>query len=111
MSKKFFGQYISAISTKDADDEFAFHNFSGEHSASNPYTSAYLYEIIVNNFNSKNGNNKKMCDVGAANGFFTQEFQIHGWDAYGIDGCDYGWRQDKLHIDKSKYCILICVNL
>jgi len=108
MNKNFFGEYISTIKTKDSDDQYAFHNFSGEHSASNPRASSRIYDII-NAFFPKKG---KMCDIGAANGFFAQEFQMNGWDAYGIDGCDYGWNKNNLHIDKSKYCIFdMCESL
>ena len=98
--KYFFGHVIKTIETEDIKDDYAVHNFSGEHSMSNKNQALPTVNLMLSNYSGK-----KHLDIGASRGYLCKAMNENGVESYGLDGWTYGIDNNQLDIPMEKYVI------
>jgi hypothetical protein len=98
----FFGNIISTIDTLDNTDEFAYHNFSGEHSLSNSGNVDIMVNYIINYLKIAPCT---YCDIGASCGVLSQKLLDLGFNSYAIDGSDYGIKNNFVVLNRDRYAV------
>ena len=98
--KYFFGHVIREIETEDALDEYAVHNFSGDHSMSNINSVTPTKNFILAEY--PQGTH---LDIGASRGLLSRLLLENGMDSYALDGSTYGLKTDQIEIPLSRYVV------
>jgi len=98
--KYFFGHVIKEIETEDARDEYAVHNFSGEHSMSNVYHLTPTKNFILGEYPGG-----AHLDVGASRGRLSRILLENGINSYALDGSTYGLRTHQVEVPSERYAV------
>ena len=98
--KYFFGHVIKPIETEDKKDQYAKHNFSGNHSMSNPLHAQQTIQLLLNVYLGK-----QLIDIGASRGYLVKTMNDNGIESYGLDGWTYGIDNGQLDIPMEKYVV------
>lgn len=101
-AKHFFGHVLATIKTLDSAKRYAHENYSGQWSASNPENCAAIRDYIARQLLAPGGS---ACDIGASRARLTSLLLKDGYDAWAIDGTDYGLRNNMLDCPKERYAV------
>lgn len=102
LSKHFFGNVLATIKTLDSAKRYAHENYSGQWLASNADNCAAIRDFSAKNLLAPRGST---CDVGASRARLTSLLLKGGYDAWAIDGTDYGLRHNMLGCPRERYAV------
>ncbi len=98
--KNIFGNIVSVIDTEDNLHEFAYNNFNGKFSMSYPNNAIHVVDYLKENYKNKNH-----IDIGASRGYLSKRLLEENINSYGIDGSDYGIKNNFLDIPMDRYAV------
>lgn len=106
---KFFGEVISIIDTLDNAEQYAQHNFSSSKIQDNPRKIHSLSKEsnvnIISSYIVDNIEGNSYCDIGGASAVLANKMLELGYDAYCIDGSDYGVKNNTIIIPIDRYAV------